>query len=436
MTASTPHEIYLPTEIVVQIMSYVSNTPDKADRRQATLYACCLVSRQWYSAAIPYLYEKPILRFGSSFSQFAATISPPLHVARKNKLKLGSYVRRLDLSGLVHHSSPSLTARLLGKVKENLVVFSAPRVSFAINSLPALSKCTKLQSLDLSLVGDSFPFLEFKRALSHLPRLTTLRLPRTHHLTPPPPSTAPSTATSAIPWPPRLQNLQLTGDFAANPALARYFSWPAALTSLILKDCKDLDDSPLTTLLLGDPARPAATLRRLKIDPSNRLPLTFVNRLPLTLPDLDYLSVPGDAVDFTFFENLDERAQLLRQPVAWRTLELDRPCSEDTAASLMYFTPGTLVHALQAGLAHVRAVGISDAWELKGGEVEEIDAVLRSRFSKKTKQQQQQQQQNSQIGVGGIPSPPTFVDEDEAVDEAVDDDADDDADEDIGVYYL
>ncbi|RAH42087.1 F-box domain protein [Aspergillus brunneoviolaceus CBS 621.78] len=425
MTPSTSHEIYLPTEIVVQIMSYVSNTSDKADRRQATLYACCLVSRQWYSAAIPHLYEKPILRFGSSFTQFTATISPPLHVARKNKLKLGSYVRRLDLSGLVHHSSPSLTARLLGKVKENLVVFSAPRVSFAINSLPALSKCTKLQSLDLSLVGDYFPFLEFKRALSHLTRLTTLRLPRTHHLTPPPASTPPSTATSAIPWPPRLQNLQLTGDFSANPALARYFSWPPALTSLILKNCKDLDNSPLTTLFLTDPALPT-TLRRLKIDPSNSLSLTFVNRLPLTLPDLDYLSVPGDTLDFTFFENLDERVQLLREPVAWRTLELDHPCSEDTAASLMYFTPGTLVHALQHGLAHVRAVGISEAWELKGGEVEEIDAVLRSRFSKKSKNQQQ----SGQVGVGGIPSPPTSVDEDEAVDD------DDDDDDDIGVYYL
>ncbi|PYH40972.1 F-box domain protein [Aspergillus saccharolyticus JOP 1030-1] len=426
MTADASNEIYLPTEIVMQIMSYVSNTSDKPDRRQATLYACCLVSTQWYSAATPHLYERPILRFGSSFTQFAATISPPLHVARKNKLKLGSYVRRLDLSGLVHHSSPSLTARLLGKVKENLVVFSAPRVSFAINCLPALSKCTKLQSLDLSLVAEPFPFLEFKRSLSNLSKLTTLRLPRTNNLIPPPPSTllSSSASPSTIPWPPRLQNLQVTGDFSTNPLLARYFAWPPALTSLILKNCKNLDSSPLTTILLENPSL-HTTLKRLKIDPSNHLSLTFVNQLPLTMPNLDYLSVPGDTIDLTFFENLDERMQLLRQPLALRTLEIDQPCS-DTAASLMYFTPPTLVHALQNGLANVRSVGISEAWELKGGEVEEIDSVLRSRFSKKKQGKQQQQPPVDQAGAAGMPSPPA----------SVDDEDEDDVDDDVGVYYL
>lgn len=120
-------QIYLPTEIVVEIITYAA-----ADEghRQATLYACCLVSRQWYSVAIPYLYEKPRVSAGTAFKNFTDTICPTIG-ARKNKIQLGSLVHKLDLSGLVYHSSNSLTARLLGRVKENLEIFLAPRISFA-----------------------------------------------------------------------------------------------------------------------------------------------------------------------------------------------------------------------------------------------------------------------------------------------------------------
>lgn len=44
---------------------------------------------------------------------------------------LGGLVRRLDLSRLVHHSSNSMTARLIGRVKENLEVFIAPAAGFS-----------------------------------------------------------------------------------------------------------------------------------------------------------------------------------------------------------------------------------------------------------------------------------------------------------------
>lgn len=44
---------------------------------------------------------------------------------------LGWFVRRLDLSRLVHHSSNSMTARLIGRVRENLEVFIAPAAGFS-----------------------------------------------------------------------------------------------------------------------------------------------------------------------------------------------------------------------------------------------------------------------------------------------------------------
>lgn len=123
------NHIHLPTEIIVQIVSFAASDEDDA-RRQRSMYACCLLSRQWYSAAIAFLYERPRLDRGLSFKKFTDTVCPPI-AARKSKLNLGSLVRRLDLSGLVHHSSNSLTARLLGRIRANLEVFIAPSVSFA-----------------------------------------------------------------------------------------------------------------------------------------------------------------------------------------------------------------------------------------------------------------------------------------------------------------
>lgn len=125
----TERQVYLPTEIIVQIVSFVAAEPEPR-RRQSTLHACCLISRQWYSAAISFLYERPRVGSGISFKRFTDTVCPPIR-ARKSKLNLGSFVLRLDLSVLVHHSSNSLTARLLGRVKEHLEVFVAPKVSFS-----------------------------------------------------------------------------------------------------------------------------------------------------------------------------------------------------------------------------------------------------------------------------------------------------------------
>lgn len=121
---------FLPSEIVYQILSSIENDADEDEgdvgSRQSTLYACCLVSKQWYSQAISMLYEKPYIG-GSRFQQFAATISPPLG---EPKSRLASLVRKLEMVRLVHQSSNSVTARLLGRVKGNLEEFTAPRSSF------------------------------------------------------------------------------------------------------------------------------------------------------------------------------------------------------------------------------------------------------------------------------------------------------------------
>jgi hypothetical protein len=138
-------EIFLPTEIIIQIATFVAAThhPPTGRARQLSqvcLHACCLVSRQWYSASVGLLYAEPDFQRARTFDKFIATVCPPIAAASKRKARtsgdlglggLGSLVRTLDMSLLVHNIPKRVTARLLGRVKENLEVFVAPTVSFS-----------------------------------------------------------------------------------------------------------------------------------------------------------------------------------------------------------------------------------------------------------------------------------------------------------------
>ncbi|KAL4775645.1 hypothetical protein BDW60DRAFT_178706 [Aspergillus nidulans var. acristatus] len=336
MTSEPP--IYLPTEIVIQILDEVA-----ADKiaRQPTLHACCLVSRQWYTCAITLLWAEPRINSGSSFTKFANIVSPPIGV-RKSKWNLGALVRKLDLTSLVHHSSPSLTARLLGRVKESLEVFIAPRASFAVNSLPSLAKCSKLRHLDLSLVATPIPFKDLRRSLSNLVNLQTLRLPQSTSIT--------GTETFGIPWPQNLRRVQFSGHFSAEPM--RSFRWPTSLTSLTLKNCSDLSLTNISSLMCSPDLN--RTLKRLTISGLNRRlsPESITSILGLT-PALSFLSIPGDMVDDTFFDLLCH----IRIPTL-EVLEFGWPSEDPT----IYFGIESLLEALELGLPNLYAVGFAEVF--------------------------------------------------------------------------
>ncbi|KAL6229673.1 hypothetical protein BDW75DRAFT_224746 [Aspergillus navahoensis] len=342
--------IYLPTEIVVQILDEVA--ADEA-ARQRTLHACCLVSRQWYTCAITLLWAEPRINSGSSFTKFANTISPPIGV-RKSKWNLGALVRKLDLSSLVHHSSPSLTARLLGRVKKNLEIFIAPRASFAVNSLPSLAKCSKLRFLDLSLVATPIPFKDLKRSLSNLTHLQTLRLPQSTSVT--------DTESFGIPWPHSLRRVQFSGHFSSE--LMRSFRWPMSLTSLTLKNCSDLSLSNISSLMCSPDLN--RTLKRLTISGLNRrlCPESITSILAL-IPALSFLNIPGDMVDGTFFDLLCH----VGIPTL-EVLEFGWPSEDPT----IYFGTESLLKALELGLPNVYAVGIAEVFISDNGMLDD-DAV-------------------------------------------------------------
>lgn len=119
-------EVFLPPEIISLVISFVSEGP-KTPAVQSALHSCSLVSRQWYLAATPYLYEAPVIT-GENYALFAAL----LHKQRRgSRVPLGQLVRRLDMGNLIHHSSTSLTIRVIGSTRVNLEIFTAPAVSFS-----------------------------------------------------------------------------------------------------------------------------------------------------------------------------------------------------------------------------------------------------------------------------------------------------------------
>ena len=132
---------HLPTEVVINIAELLFDltlyqnkrnalAEDNRMERQHTFYNFCLVSRQWYSAGVEYLYRHPQLSSGNRFVKFGQTICPSVS-SIKSKVDLGSMVQCLLLGDLVHQSSNSMTARLLSRTSKKLSIYEAPRVSFA-----------------------------------------------------------------------------------------------------------------------------------------------------------------------------------------------------------------------------------------------------------------------------------------------------------------
>ncbi|KAK3707262.1 hypothetical protein LTR37_012263 [Vermiconidia calcicola] len=284
--------VHLPDELILQILDYTRIHASA----QSTLASCALVSRQWYAATIPILYHAPRL-YGQNFDPFVRTLCPSI-IAHVRDSPLSSLVKILDMSGLVHQSSKSLTARLLGRTKGNLEEFRAPQASFAINCLPALSKCVRLRVLDLSLVSESPPLPELLRTTANLRNLQTMRLPRSsgfgvHHK----PS---SFASLASLWPQNLQDLTLSGGIDAH-FLHGIVAFPSTLRSLTIEHCPNAKGFAVTHLL-KTAVRPLAKLESLKIAHMPRLSSHALDDVLFLLPQINRLSVSVDYVTPALFD--------------------------------------------------------------------------------------------------------------------------------------
>lgn len=338
--------VYLPTEIILLVAQFLwhpdndGSPSDVLVARQKAFYSFCLVSRQWYSVGIGFLYQAPFFHAGDSFTKFANTLCPP-RGTRKAKIDLGSLVKILHMGGLVHHSTNSLTSRLLGQTKRSLEAFVAPRVSFAVNCLPALSKCQNIHDLDLSLVSStSIPFPRLKKAICNLARLWSLQLPLSLSVT---------HTDSVDQWPSRLQRMTIGGSL--DPTVMRTFEWPPSIRDLTIRKCTDLSTNVLESMLQNEQLR--VRLRVLNLDNSNGEMGDEASDVLYTLPRLFHLKIPVDLTDELLI--LPAPDGLTRLPI--RILELSNPYFEDP---LRFDLGVQLSIALSRNLSNVWALGFSE----------------------------------------------------------------------------
>jgi len=232
---------YLPNELLLQILSYIPSTPES----QSTLHAFTLVCRQWYRVGIADLYACPHLT-GHAFDLFFRTICPSLNL-HVRKSALATLVKVLDLSYIVHQGSKSMTARLLGRTKPSLEKFIAPQAGFAINCWAALSKCSNLRYLNLSLVSEAISYQSLTKTVRALDKLEELYLPRCSAN-----YDNMGQLSMNVVWPKNLRHLTLSGGVHGKYIYDLYRqpeNFPPSLTRLDICHCPKLEADQIRSLL-------------------------------------------------------------------------------------------------------------------------------------------------------------------------------------------
>jgi hypothetical protein len=357
-------EILLPTEILTQILSYIPLRPST----QSTFWACSLVSRSWYSASIFSLYSKPHLH-GGNFHKFVDTVCPSKN-AHIRQSALAVLVTRLDMGELVHNASKSLTARLLGRLKGSIEEFVAPQASFGINAFAALSKCSKLRHLDLSLISASISKRQLFQTLKNLQDLETLFFPRSSSS-----DLRGDSGREETPyeWPPKLKALHLAGGIDDYFLETHLVNVSKSLERLSIQHCSHVHVAPLLdTLQILGPQLKHLTIRH----PMSQLYPGSLDTLLSACPSLLALRVSADYITNTLFTDIPPPSHPLQ------ILDLD--CSP-TASPDIEISPASVYMAVEEGrLGDLRSVRVSArlAWNASEGsrrDVGDLEEVLGDR---------------------------------------------------------
>lgn len=272
---------------------------------------------------------------------------------------------------LVHNASKSLTARLLGRLKPNLTSFIAPQASFGINSFAALSKCTSLRHLNLSLISASISSKLLFQTLAHLEVLETLYFPRSSAV-----NARGDSGRDELPyvWPPRLKALHLAGGVDDYFLERHLVAVQGKLERLSIQHCAHIHVSSLLSTLetLGHQLK-HLTIRH----PMSQLYPGSLDPLLAACPSLIALRVSADYITNTLFAPSSFVA-----PHPLQILDLD--CSP-TASPEISIAPAVVYEAVEdARLPDLRSVRVSVrlAWgatEGLKGDVRDLEEVLGDR---------------------------------------------------------
>ncbi|EXJ63577.1 uncharacterized protein A1O5_11338 [Cladophialophora psammophila CBS 110553] len=279
-------QVHLPLEVATLIMAYVASGHDPDT--QTSLWACCLVSKTWYAASVPHLYNRPFLS-SWNFDLFTRTICPAAQ-PRRSRVGLENMIKHLDMSRLAYESTNSLTARLINRIKSSLESFATPAVTFSVSSLASLSKCVNLRHLDMSADSYSIQLRDLFDAIAKLKRLTSLSLPRGIKFR------AEYLPWENLKWPEKLTRLHAT-DLMCSRSMdwdMLFESWPRTLKTLTF---------PMSDVLLHCQKR-VDHVQRLELTDSRGSGDDSYNLFDIlqVFPSLQELIVPADVARRTLNE--------------------------------------------------------------------------------------------------------------------------------------
>lgn len=213
-----------------------------------------------------------------------------------------------------------------------------------MNSLASLSKCRKLEHLDLSLVLGDIKFAQLKKTVSNLPDLGILKLPSSMEIT--------RVDDWVGEWPLKLYSMTVGG--VLDPEIMATFDWPPQLSTLELNRCKNLDTPILEGILSNEQLRERLKTLHVRKDNANMFSGFGETTILYSLRSLTYLKIPFDFTEYLNIIPVPDGMEAL--PL--RILELTLPYFDD---EFDFIFSEELREALRQNLRNLWALGIGES---------------------------------------------------------------------------
>ncbi|WBW72676.1 F-box protein Pof5 [Schizosaccharomyces osmophilus] len=268
----------LPTEIWLRIFeNLVCWNPYEAKNNGALLRIC----RNAFSGGLPVIYFFPKLN-AKNYAKFFNTIS---------ETDFGKLVHHINLTNISYTSKASITSRLLRRCAENLESFSGPQTGLGFTALRALSNCTRLKKIDLSVLSERIDLQYLFAGIRNLQYLEYIDFPALSKFSP----------GHNECWPPSLVHIGFAG--AITDGFVAQSSFPPSLKSVCITNCPQLTDTGLFTLL--------SKVGEIVTSVTIQYPMAELSRNALDCvfqlcPYASVVSVPANYITSNLFESLSE----------------------------------------------------------------------------------------------------------------------------------
>ncbi|EEB06349.1 F-box protein Pof5 [Schizosaccharomyces japonicus yFS275] len=270
--------VNFPSEIWLRIFCFLDVNGTKQEKNYGQLLRICKAA---YYAGLRVIYYYPKINARNYASFFYAITHRPY----------GIFVHHLNLVNATYTAKASMTSRMLRLCSKNLISFYSPQSGIGFTAFRALSQCTKLEILDLSVLtlkADLFYLFEGVKDLKKL-----------HSIIFPPISQVSMRSINC--WPTSLKSVSLSGGFTDEFLSESLF--PSSIRRLGISHCPFVTDTGILMFL----SRIGHQLSSLSISfPMPQLSRRGLDSVLLLCPNLKKLSISVNYITSDFISAIPE----------------------------------------------------------------------------------------------------------------------------------